>query len=292
MKTRTMGIALSVMMLAILGGAMTLRHRSSPNTKLSPAFDPPVASQAKRAIADAQSREFETETLAFERTVVKREPVAATVMIEQFHEGTGEIRTTTAVIYRDQAGRTRRDQMPANSNTPETTTINDPVVGFTYLIQPRDSTARRTRFSSHGTEKSTDAIAAMQNAISNSPRASSYQILPVPMSGPSGKGLKQQAAPAAPTHPQSDPLGQREIEGVETEGTRMTLTIPAGTLGNEREMQIVTERWYAPKLKMVILIERLDPRFGRSVYRLSGVKTADPPATLFRVPENYKITVE
>lgn len=292
MKTRTLGIALSVTMLAILGGAMTLRHRSAPDTKFSPAPDAGAASQAKRAIAEAQSREFEAEVLAFERTVVKREPVAATLIIEQFPEGTGETRTTTAVIYRDQAGRTRRDQIAANSNTLETTTINDPVAGFTYLIQHRDTTARRTRFSSHGTEKSTYAIAAMQNAISTSPRASSYHMLPVAMSGPSGKGLKQQAAPAAPTHPQSEPLGQREIEGVETEGTRTRVTIPAGPLGNEREMQIVTERWYAPKLKMVVLIERLDPRFGRSVYRLSGVKTADPPATLFRVPENYKITVE
>ena len=31
---------------------------------------------------------------------------------------------------------------------------------------------------------------------------------------------------------------------------------------------------------------------GRSVYRLSGIKTADPPATLSRVPDNPKIIVE
>jgi hypothetical protein len=62
-------------MLAILGGAMTLRHRSASDVKLSSAPEPTAASQAKRAIAEAQSREFETEALAFERTVVNENPL-------------------------------------------------------------------------------------------------------------------------------------------------------------------------------------------------------------------------
>ena len=87
-------------------------------------------------------------------------------------------------------------------------------------------------------------------------------------------------------------LGKQMIEGVEAEGTRTTVTIPAGRLGNDRAVQIVSERWYSPKLKTVVLIERFDPRFGRSVYRLSGIKSVDPAATLFTVPANYKIIIE
>lgn len=293
MKVRTFWVALSVTMLAILGGAITFGRRSVPDTKPSPGPAPNLAAQAKRPDTDARSREFETEILAFERKLVKREPVSATLLIEQFPEGTSETRTTTSVIYRDKEGRTRRDQMPANSNVPETTTINDPVAGFTYLIQQRDSTARRTNFSLHADEKSSDSIVATQNAIAAKQRTNAYQMLPVPITSTSEKGLKQQAAAAtALTGPQSERLDQREIEGVTTEGTRTTVTIPAGALGNERAVQIVTERWYSPKLKMVVLIERVDPRFGKSVYRLSGIKSADPPATLFSVPNNYKIIVD
>lgn len=48
----------------------------------------------------------------------------------------------------------------------------------------------------------------------------------------------------------------------------------------------------SPKLKTVVLIERLDPRFGRSVYRLSGIKSVDQPASLFRLPDNYKVIID
>src|SRR5262245_15000741 len=43
-------------------------------------------------------------------------------------------------------------------------------------------------------------------------------------------------------------LGKQTIEGVEAEGTRTTITIPAGEIGNERPIEIVSERWYSPEL--------------------------------------------
>lgn len=294
MKTGMFWIALLIAMLGILAGAMTLNQRPTPgNTSPEPA--PGVASQEQRAKADAQLREFETETLAFERKLVKKEPFSATLIIEQFPEGTSDTHSTTSLIYRDNEGRTRRDQMQANGNVtqaPETTTINDPVDGFTYLIQHRDNTARRTKLNSHAEESSRDSIAVMQNSVSDRQRAGSYQILPAPVTGGREKGLNRHAAAAARSETRNESLGEREIEGVATEGTRITMTIPDGGLGNERVVQIVTERWYSPKLKTVVLIERFDPRFGRSVYRLSEIKSIDPAATLFTVPPNYKIIIE
>jgi len=70
------------------------------------------------------------------------------------------------------------------------------------------------------------------------------------------------------------------------------VTIPAGAMGNERAMDVVTERWYSSKLNMVFLIERLDPRFGRSVYRLTGLLRTERAASLFSVPGKHKILIE
>ena len=282
MKTHMFRAALVVGTVAVLGGAMTLRQRNSV------AYS--TVSPVQRPLRNAAT-EFQTEILVFDRKLVKEEPFSATLIIEQFPEGAGEAHATTSLIYRDDEGRTRRDLMQADA--PETTTINDPVSGFTYLIQHRNSAARRMNLSPHADEKSGDSITMMQKSISAKQHAGSYQTLPAPVTGGSEKGLKRQAAAAgAQTLNKSESLGEREIEGVATEGTRTKVTIPAGALGNESELQIVTERWYSPKLQTVILIERFDPRVGRSVYRLSGIKSVEPAKSLFSVPGNYKIIVE
>ena len=57
-------------------------------------------------------------------------------------------------------------------------------------------------------------------------------------------------------------------------------------------MDIATERWYSSKLDTVVLMERLDPRFGRSVFRFTGLLRTDPAASLFSVPGKYKILIE
>src|SRR6266481_2828728 len=47
-------------------------------------------------------------------------------------------------------------------------------------------------------------------------------------------------------------LGTQAINGVNAEGTRMTRTIPAGQIGNDKPIQIVSERWYSPDLQIVV----------------------------------------
>jgi hypothetical protein len=68
------------------------------------------------------------------------------------------------------------------------------------------------------------------------------------------------------------------------------MTIPAGRIGNEQPIQIVTETWYSADLKTVVLSKRSDPRMGETVTRLSNVSRAEPPATLFQVPADYKVS--
>src|SRR5262249_61550126 len=80
-----------------------------------------------------------------------------------------------------------------------------------------------------------------------------------------------------------------EIEGVTAEGTRVTVTIPAGAIGNLGPVEIVSERWHSAELQTVVLSRRTDPRFGETTYRLTNIVRAEPPAELFQVPADYKI---
>lgn len=84
-------------------------------------------------------------------------------------------------------------------------------------------------------------------------------------------------------------LGKQTIEGVEAEGTRSTVTIPAGEIGNELPIKIVSERWYSPELQTVLMTKRSDPRTGENVYRLTNINRSEPARALFEVPADYTV---
>ena len=86
----------------------------------------------------------------------------------------------------------------------------------------------------------------------------------------------------------TESLGKQLIEGVEAEGTRMTVTIPAGKIGNDRPLEIISERWESPELQVVVLSKHIDPFAGETTYRLTNLKRAEQPAALFEVPADYK----
>jgi hypothetical protein len=87
-------------------------------------------------------------------------------------------------------------------------------------------------------------------------------------------------------------LGTQQIEGVEATGSKTTVTIPAGQIGNELPIRIVSERWYSAALQTVVLSKRDDPRFGETVYRLTGINRAEPAVSLFEVPAGFTVTDE
>ena len=89
--------------------------------------------------------------------------------------------------------------------------------------------------------------------------------------------------------PKQESLGKRSVEGVEAEGTRETVTIPAGEIGNERAIEIVNERWYSNELQTVVMTRHSDPRFGETVYRLTNINRGEQPKTLFEVPGDYAV---
>jgi hypothetical protein len=87
-------------------------------------------------------------------------------------------------------------------------------------------------------------------------------------------------------------LGTRDFDGVRADGRQTTHTIAAGAIGNEKPIVVATERWFSPELHVVVFAKTSDPRAGETVYRLVNVKRADPPAELFRLPDDYRVRGE
>jgi hypothetical protein len=84
-------------------------------------------------------------------------------------------------------------------------------------------------------------------------------------------------------------LGSQTMEGVLVNGVRTTHTIPAGQIGNERPITIVTEVWTSPDLKTVVYSKRSDPRMGEQTFRLTNIVRTEPSPSLFTVPADFKI---
>ena len=67
------------------------------------------------------------------------------------------------------------------------------------------------------------------------------------------------------------------------------MTIAAGEMGNERPIEVVSERWYSEQLKTLVLTKHSDPRFGDTTLRLTNVRLGEPSALLFEVPADYTV---
>jgi hypothetical protein len=84
-------------------------------------------------------------------------------------------------------------------------------------------------------------------------------------------------------------LASQIMEGVTCEGVRLTSTIEAGAIGNDRPIQSIEERWYSPDLQVNLLVRKTDPRTGEATVRLTNVRRLEPDPSLFTVPPGYQI---
>jgi hypothetical protein len=204
---------------------------------------------------------------------------AVTEITQTLPDGNRITRKVTASVYRDSSGRVRRDQVLAAvgswmpNQQPKTAIIDDPVAHLHYILNPERQTAAR--------------FPAMQRKRPD-PNSSS------PNSG-SNASTPDANTPPAPRHRgpgtvEKTSLGTQTIEGVQATGTQSVLTIEAGAIGNDQPIRIVSEEWYSPELKTVVMSKRTDPRFGETVYQLTQITRAEPDPTLFQVPANYTIT--
>jgi hypothetical protein len=94
---------------------------------------------------------------------------------------------------------------------------------------------------------------------------------------------------AAASNETTEQLGTRMVEGVEAVGTRVTEVIPAGTIGNDKELVSTRETWFSPELKVVVSSIRNDPRFGQIRYTLNNIQVSEPNPSLFQPPAGYTL---
>jgi hypothetical protein len=115
--------------------------------------------------------------------------------------------------------------------------------------------------------------------------ANTAVIVTGPTSGEGATFMRHSSKHEAKT----EKLEARSFDGVTAEGTRTTVTIPAGDIGNEQPIQIVDEHWSSPELQITVMTRHSDPRSGETTYRLTNISRAEPAAALFQVPSDYTV---
>ena len=170
------------------------------------------------------------------------------------------------------------------------------VSGHPLLQQAGVDAARQWKFSPTQLSGNPVKVSGMISFVftlpkgEESPAAAETSIMRAPTPGHTldGDAPRRVAGPK----PVTESLGKQNIEGVEAEGTRTTITFPAGVMGNERPINIVSERWYSPELQTVVMSRHSDPRFGETSYRLTNINRSEPSRTLFEVPSDYTLKAE
>ena len=234
---------------------------------------------------------------SFDR-LVKGAPYSAqavTEMTQILSDGNRIVNTSTAAVYRDGEGRTRREQTLkaigpfAPSGEPlKSISINDPVAGVAYVLEPHSHMARKIQ----GFRIESGGGAGGFKVNSSGGEGGNVMFARTP------NGEVQVRAATAEskmreekerTGFRKEDLGTQTVEGVSAVGTKTTITIPAGQIGNERAIEILDERWFSPDLQTMVMTRHTDPRSGESVYRLTNISRAEPDHALFEVPSDYTL---
>ena len=84
-------------------------------------------------------------------------------------------------------------------------------------------------------------------------------------------------------------LAAQSVNGLMATGTQHVETIPAGSIGNERPIQVSRTVWISNDLKVPVQIRSSDPRFGTTTMELTNVVQSEPSPSLFMVPAGYTV---
>jgi hypothetical protein len=234
------------------------------------------------------------ERVAVEARTTKGAPYSAEAVTESTQtlaDGNRINQKATTRIYRDGEGRTRREQLD-ESGAVESIFIVDPGAGTSYVFEqgPNRIRERMTGTDSTGTvSKDAPATVAFKGNVGGNvffenrveTRTKAQAEAKMRRAGP-----ETQAAGERGDEGQSvrEDLGTTTIEGLAATGTRTTTTIPAGAIGNLQPIKVVSEEWFSPDLKVLLLTKHNDPRSGETIYRLLNVVRAEPDRSLFSVP--------
>ena len=220
--------------------------------------------------------------------VVVNAPYTATAVEETTQllgDGNRIVNKSSDFIARDSQGRTRRETTlnrigPVPMESSKLIFINDPTTHTQYVLQNGDATKivkSSATWSVGPTIINLEGNSVLKEKIMARHQASREKH--------EGSGEEAQQV-------KHEDLGMQTIEGVSAEGKRETTTIPAGQIGNERPIEIVSETWYSPELHTMVQRKHSDPRVGETVFRLTDIKRGEPDAALFQAPAGAKTRIE
>ncbi len=205
--------------------------------------------------------QFIAAELRFGDRLVKGQPFSAETVVEdtrRLYDGTSVKKSSHGAIYRDSSGRTRREQ-PLE------------MVGGVSISGADGKPTTLVFINDFGTGEQyfldVNAKVARKHKLGGQP-------------GGERPG---------PDDASTESLGKKTIEGVEVEGTRITFEIPAGQIGNDKPIPVVTENWFSNELQMMVYSRHTDPIAGEHIFKLTNIKRGEPSAELFTVPTGYRV---
>jgi len=196
-------------------------------------------------------------------------------------DGTHVNDSSSSLFYRDAEGRMR-------SESKTQAVIYDPIAGFAYYLNLSTRHYHETPIPGNAAY----SVAVIGNRTSVSQQYTFSDLHPAPKGpsyGPMAPGKAERRALLERIHSGAvtEDLPAQVVNGIPCRGSRITETIPAGTFGNDRDIKIVSERWYSDTLQVLVKTSNSDPRFGVTTYDLTNIMQAPPDPSLFRVPGDY-----
>jgi hypothetical protein len=285
----------SILLLMLLTTAFTARAQEPPADTI--AFTAPL------------NIEFMSDPIAFDTEPVTGAPYSAeaiTDVVQQLFDGNRIVRQNKAQISRDGHGRTRREQGFAmfgplvngpRGNEVRNVQISDPTTGSMVMLDLQSRTAHRMPAAPRLMLRN-KIVAGTPGVNIDKEQVQKFEIAipppPPPPPGARGSGgvmfSRMEAFSAMQaTKPVVESLGTQFMEGIAVEGTRTTVTIPAGQIGNELPINVVSERWFSPDLKVLVMSRQSDPRFGETTYRLTNITRDEPSPQLFEIPADFTV---
>ena len=196
-----------------------------------------------------------------------------------FADGNRIVRTNTARYFRDGQGRTRTERQGFSVQSLPSAggpmvVISDPVSGKRINLLAKLKVATVFKLPTGGAFPQAPVAPCSDNS-------SPFALLGMGMAIGAGQLTEASTATTA--------LGQKSINGVSTTGCRIVKTIPAGVLGNEKPITNTIEQWVSTDLGMIVQLSETSSIGGNVTINLEQVVLAEPDASLFTTPADYRV---
>jgi hypothetical protein len=231
-------------------------------------------------------------------TPITGAPYSATMtneMMQTLEDGTHIAQKTNGSVARDSEGRTRQDAplpMIGNlsaANAPHIVFLQDPVAQASYTLDLTNKIAQKMAVPPGASAGGMVADAAAAGPVFVMRMENGVSMANAGQAPPQTIAMQKAIVSDDPSQVTTEDLGSQTMEGVAVTGTRTTHVIPAGQVGNDAPISIVTEVWTSPDLRTVVYSKRSDPRMGVQTFQLTNIVRAEPDASLFTVPADFRV---